>query len=170
MASRKKRELPYGLLAMAAAAGLLWQGLDYVGANLRQVPVKAVPPPAATATMLNAQSLYPVLVRHEGAATPDKSMPSIDSLFVAKPANRSAVPQLPALDIGAIVMAQARVDGLTAQGAFINGRFYRIGEPIEALAVHDGKAIMVPVLQALGQDTVELAGGGRKFRLHLSPA
>lgn len=157
-----------GLLAAATLA--VWLAGDALTLRLAGLPVHSVAGQHRTAAPADLRTLFPVWVR--GSAAPAaRADDGIDAVL------RPAAPAIPAPgpadgasvapDYPALLASRLVLDGVSADGAFLNGKFYRVGAPIADFEYPLGGRQIVPVLSRVGPRSVLVLHGPHRLELRL---
>lgn len=150
--------------AMAVVAGA-WHTGEAIKKRLASLPIQEVPRVDRSSKAINARSFYPVWVKQTVAVANTASPQGpgqggeFENLFTDKedPKLKPAAPTEP--DHATLFKQQARVDGVAKDGAFINGRFYKVGQPMAELGV----AGVVPVIESVTPGAVNFRVGTAKI-------
>lgn len=138
----------------------VWRMGEAVNLRLANLPVKEVQRVGQEPIALDAKGLYPVWVK-QAASAGIASQADVEGLFrKAEPALKSPgqmpdAQPAPPPDYAGMFKQLARVDGVSNDGVFLNGRFYRVGQVIDALPLgFSGSAPVVPVVESIDQGRV----------------
>ncbi|TRZ66932.1 MAG: hypothetical protein D4S02_06000 [Rhodocyclaceae bacterium] len=145
----------YVYLAVIAAATMVWRGGEYVDNQLLTLAVKAAPRVEKNNEPMDSKNFYPVWVKQSVALPPLQVDAEVDVYFKKVEEPKVDPPRPPEPDYGAMFRESATVDGVSDDGVFVNGQFYKIGARIEELAVMpaSGKAI-IPVVESIASGRV----------------
>lgn len=145
----------YIYLGVAVAAGLTWHAGEYVNGRLRLLIVKAAPQVDRNSISMDAKSFYPVWVKQASAVAPSQVDGELDTLFQKRADPSLEPPKPPEPDYGEIFKARARVDGVSDDGAFVNGRFYKAGSKLEELALTSTTGMsIVPMIESVANGRI----------------
>lgn len=146
-----------------AGAGLtlIWSGLDALNGNIRSLPIKQVQRSDDQVVAEAVPDIFPVWVTPRRAAPVAHGEELLDAAFGPQASQKEEdVPEVPAYTEA--LSSTVRVQGTSGNGAFLNGRFYRTGAEVAALAVLSPDGIpVVPLLTSVGDDTVVLSIQGQ---------
>jgi len=159
------------LIALVALAAV-WRAGEAVNMQLAQLPVKEAPRVDRGSAALDAKSFYPVWVKQAVAMPRPDGETEIDALFARKvdqPEEPKFEPIRPVEpDYGEWFKQVARVDGVSDDGVFVNGRFYKLGDKMQDLAftTASGKPV-IPVVESIkeGRVTFRVGKGSVVFLL-----
>lgn len=159
------------LTVLACAVFGAWRVTEAANQRLAAIPVKQPPLAVPAVHDADAKRIFPAAALHEtqvaGATTSD-----LDAVF------RPALPQMPPMtlpsaappppDYAGMLVGALRLNGIAHNGAYISGRFYRVGQQMTQLAMPraDGSTL-VPTLRAIGTDHVVLNADGANVALPL---
>lgn len=151
-----------GLLLLAA----VWRAGESVNARFEVMPVKEAPRIDRGTIPLDAKSFYPVWVK-QAAAMPQVTQDSeVDELFRKREEAKPEMLKPVEPDYVEIFKASATVDGVSDNGAFVGGQFYKVGAKLHefAIASANGQTV-VPVLHSIknGKITFTIAGRTLSF-------
>lgn len=144
----------------------LWRLTGMVNDKLAQIPVKAPPANAAPTPSTDIRRIYPAT-----AVRPSVQVQSggadVDAVFRGRLAEAEEDQAEPAPDYSAMFQQQIQLQGVASNGAFINDRFYVVGQAMPRLAVAraDGSQ-MIPKLAALGSGQVTIIADGVPTTIH----
>lgn len=156
---------------LAAAVGGTYLATDYVNENLSYLTIQKLPHATVTGASFDTktwlQTLAPVLVESRKGAAMAQGSDSIDALFktAPEPAPALVAPAPPAPDYASLLGTAMHVDSVAANGAFINGKFYSIGEPIKDFEYPANGRQIVPVIVHVTADSVVVKHGARVSEL-----
>lgn len=160
------------VLALATMGA--WSLGGYVNENLAELPVKRVPgKPAADVgkqgKLFDVKSLFPVWVASNAKARPAEGDDSIETLFKNQPQQaevQAAPPAAPAVpDYASLLGSHMRIDGIGEDGAFINGKFYHVGEAIPDFEYPVGNRQIVPRLAEVKARSVIVVHGAHRTEI-----
>lgn len=159
--------------ALACAAGAAWMLTDYVNGNLVNLTVERVPTKTVAAVPFDVKgwlkTIAPVWVPGARQSGQAEETASVDGLFKAEreveivAASLPIVPQEP--DYASLLPSRMQLDGLSAGGAFINGKFYRVGEPITDFEYPSAGRQVIPVIVEVKTQSVVVKHGSRLTEL-----
>lgn len=141
----------FGIVLVAGA----WKGGEWITTTrLASLVVLQAPKVDIGGTTINAKSFYPAWVK-QAVVVPNVADDdtSVDELFRRKAAQEAPPAATPNyLDI---FRQNARIDGITDSGVFVNGRFYRAKEKLEPLAIQgvSGDTI-IPVVESVSKTRI----------------
>jgi hypothetical protein len=161
------------LIALVALAAI-WRAGEAINMRLAELPVKEAPRVDRNNTTLDAKSFYPVWVKQAVAMPRPDDGAEMDALFTRK-IDKPEEPKLEPIksvepDYGEWFKQVARVDGVSDDGVFVNGRFYKLGDKMQDLSftTASGKPV-TPVVESIkkgrvtfriGKSTVVFLFGG----------
>lgn len=154
----KKNERLFGFLIVALAIIGTFRATEAINLRLARLPVVAVPQKKVVIAELNSKGLYPVVVRQSRAPL-EGGAETVDQVFREKVEEVEPPPPPPPPDFSAIFRSMITLDGTTPTGAFLNGRYYAIGEQLTSLAITNGGMSMTPRLVRVREGAVDLAYG-----------
>ncbi|MQA40761.1 hypothetical protein [Rugamonas aquatica] len=145
----------------------IWSLAEYVNVNLAGLPIKRMASKQDVQTALDVKKLFPVWVASSERGGEVTAEGSVEQLFKAAPAVAESPAPTAQPDYAALLASRLVLDSITASGAFINGKFYRVGEGVTDFEypLH-GKQI-IPVLERLGPKSVFIVHGARRIELSL---
>ena len=148
-----------GILMVMAG---LWKAGEAINIKLGALPVKTAPKAAQASATLDQKNFYAVWVKQISAAipVPADDAAATDAIFRQKPEVLPLAPPLPTKppepDYRDAFKQSASITGVSDDGIFVNGSFYRIGQKLDELTImsETGKPI-TPVLASMkgGQAT-----------------
>lgn len=160
--SLNQRTLSIGALIMLFVT---WQLSWHITDRVTQLPVKTAPKVDHQGPAVDPQSFYPVWVKQAVAMVPLTDNTPLDSFFrrqeiPTKPLMPDPIPPEP--DYLAMLERQVRIDGISDNGVFINGVFFKSGTKLEALSLlkPDG-TLLSPILEAISTHHVTFRIDGR---------
>lgn len=147
------------ILAAGAVVFGLWHITGLANNRLAQIPVKAPPATAAPIPSTDVRRIYPATAM-KPVAQVKAANADVDAVFRSKPAPEEDIAPPPP-DYSAMFEAQIKLQGVATNGAFLNGRFYVIGQDMPRLAIAraDGTQL-VPKLAGVGVDRVTVTADG----------
>lgn len=156
----------YLMLAGLVLIGAAWKGGEWINASrLSRLVVLEAPKVDIGGSNIDAKSFYPAWVKQVPALQDaGESDTSVDELFRAKAAKEK--PQKPETNYLETFQQMARIDGLADNGVFVNGRFYKAKERMEALTIQgtSGEAI-VPVVEVVSANKIVFRVGGETLTI-----
>lgn len=164
MTSIQKNSRLYGLLIAVLAVAVVFKLTQTVNERLRAMPVHAVSKKEVKIAELDTKNLYPVVVRQQRAPSAESQESAlVDDVFREKVVVQEAPAAPPPPDFTAIFAQNLRLDATTPTGAFVNGRYYQVGQPMEDLALVNGAESIVPRLVSVrgGSAVVGYGSSGR---------
>lgn len=127
----------YILLGSMFVVGSAWRAGDAINQRLLQLPVTAAPRVDRNSVSIAKNSFYPVWVKQAVATPPapnESEGESVDALFMAKQEPKIEPPRIeapPEPDYVQMFKQAARIDGVSDDGIFVGGRFYKVGQKME---------------------------------------
>ncbi|WP_323011476.1 hypothetical protein [Castellaniella sp.] len=175
MAAQSSKKFASGMTARTIYMGaavvlfLTWQITDHVITRMRQMPVKMAPKVNHQGDLVDPKSFYPVWVKQAVALKPIDPDMNVDAFFRKKeqPAAQEPLPApAPEPDYVALFAQQVRIDGITDNGVFLNGRFVKLGSELQSLSVQrpNGGSV-IPVLSAISMRFIEFRIGEQSLRI-----
>lgn len=161
-------------VAFAGLAGAAWLLTDYVNANLANLPVERVQSATAAAEVFDVKgwlkTMSPVWVESAEKSHLSNDADSVEGMFmqvrqVAAADSPAAAPMPSEPDYAAMLPSRMQLDGLGEGGAFINGKFYRVGEEIPDFEYPSKGRQIVPVLEKIGERSATVKHGSRLTEL-----
>lgn len=160
----------YILLGSMFVVASTWRAGDAINLRLFELTVKEAPRVDRNSVPINAKSFYPVWVKQAAAIPPVRSegeSDSVDALFMAKqePKIEPPKPMAPVEpDYVQMFQQRARVDGVSDDGAFVNGRFYKVGQKMEEFhfSALNGQPV-VPVIESIKTGKITFTIGKQKL-------
>lgn len=148
------------LVIVGAVVFGLWRVTGLANDKLAQIPVKAPPATAAPVPSTDTRRIYPATAMKPGAQVKAADADA-DAVFRGRQAAAEADLEPPPPDYSAMFTAQIQLQGVASNGAFLNGRFYVIGQAMPRLAIAraDGSQL-VPKLAGLGDGYVTISADG----------
>lgn len=151
---------------LAAAAFGVWTFTGFVNRNLANLPIETIPNAPGQAKPFDTKgwlkTLAPVWVQ-SGQSLPVQAISEpVEEVFAAAPevTVQPAPPSPPpAPNYAALLSTVMRIDGIASEGAFVNGKFYRIGEPISDFEYPEAGRQVVPVIVSVTATTVVVRHG-----------
>lgn len=175
MSMTKKANAANIAAAVLASATIgTWSLSGYVNENLAELPVKRVPGKPLSdagkpAQAFDVKSLFPVWVASGTKVRQVEGDDSVETLF-KNPAEKLEV-QAPAPaapvepDYASLLGSRMRVDGIGEGGAFINGKFYHVGEAITDYEYPAGNRQIIPRLAEVKERSVIIIHGVHKTEI-----
>ncbi len=127
----------YILLGSMFIVGSTWRAGEAINLHLFKLPVTSAPRVDRNSVSIAKNSFYPVWVK-QALATPPASNESegesVDVLFLARqepkiePLRIEAPPEPDYLQM---FKQAAQIDGVSDDGVFVSGRFYKVGQKME---------------------------------------
>lgn len=155
---------------LALAAFSVWSLGEYVNENLALLSVKALPTaPGAKedAKPFDVKTLFPVWVASASKAHHSDDSGSVNDLFKDQPPP-SAAPAAPVEpNYAALLGSKMRLDGIGEGGAFINGKFYHVGEGITDFEYPEKARQVVPRLAEVRAKSVVVIHGKNKTEIKI---
>jgi hypothetical protein len=157
-------------VAFAGLAGAAWLLTDYVNANLVNLPVERVPSKLSGGQAFDVKgwlkTIAPVWVESTEKSHLVNEAESVDDLFNQSNQAVSAEEALPAPapvepDYASFLASRMQLDSLGEGGAFINGKFYSVGEAIYDFEYPSNGRQIVPVLLRVDKSSVTVKHGVR---------
>lgn len=151
-------------LAIAGTSSLA----DYVNAHLAQLPVKRMASRQDAQAELDVQKLFPVWVASSAHAKVAGAAGSVERLFQSPAANTGAAQDASVEpDYASLLGSRMVLESIAATGAFINGKFYRVGEAVPDFEYPLHGKQVVPVLAKIEERSVLITHGARRLALSL---
>jgi len=155
---------------LAAAVGAVHMLTGHVNESLATLTIEKIPSTTAPATPFDTkswlQTLAPVVVERGAKVANVNGIDSVDALFKAEPAPVVPPPPAPAPpDFPSLLAGVMRVESIAGNGAFINGKFYSVGEAIKDFEYPLRGRPVVPVIVEVGRDFVIVKHGSRLTEL-----
>lgn len=150
---------PIVRLALAGAGlALLWNGLGQVNALLREIPVEQAREVEDVFVATAPPEIFPVWVAPRTASGSVPASGLVDGAFGQRAAEEEGQVEEQAPSYTEALAGAVKVQGTSDSGAFINGRFYRVGASITqlALAGPDGSSLL-PKLVSVRSDRIVLS-------------
>lgn len=121
-----------------------WKIGESINQRFSEMEIKQAPRIDRSASILDAKSFYPVWVKQLVANPQPGPEQEVDTLFNRREEKPVEPPKPAEPDYGELFKQQARIDGISETGAFINGTFYRTGERLDDFAYTspDGRRII----------------------------
>jgi len=159
----------YTLLGSLFVLASAWRVGDAINLRLFDLPVIEAPRVDSNSAPITVKSFYPVWVKQAAAIPPghqESDVDSVDALFGQKLGPKIEPPKpLPQIEPDYMQMFQqaARVDGVSDDGAFVNGRFYKVGQKMEDFRVSGltGQPV-VPVIESIKAGKITFTIGKQK--------
>lgn len=164
--------------ALALATLCAWSLSDYVNANLEALPVKRVPSLQASGVdQFDVKNLFPVWVANSARNRAEENGErSVDDLFKenakdlpptaaqleAAPAPAPALP-----DFAALLATHMHLEGISGNGGFVNGKFYKVGEEITDFAYPNGNQQVIPKVVEVRARSIVVAHGKKRTEISL---
>jgi len=147
------------LIAGAVVFGL-WRITGLANTKLAEIPVKAPPATAAPVPSTDTRRIYPATAMKPVARVKSADA-DVDAVFRGRVAEAEADLDPPPPDYSGMFQAQIQLQGIASNGAFLNGRFYVVGQAMSRLAIAraDGSQL-VPKLAGLGDGYVTISADG----------
>ena len=152
-------------IQLAIAGGVLacgWAVLAKVNANFASLPVHQVQQVSAEAAAANMPQIFPVWVEPKAPKVAPEPAATVEDAFK----QAEAAPEeeeLPPPSYADTLRGAVKVQGVTDGGAFLNGRFYRVGSDVSALAfLGMEEAQVVPRLVSVAAHAVTFRVGGER--------
>lgn len=135
----------FTLLGIVLVVGAWRVGALINTTRLNSLPVIEAPKVDIGASAIDAKSFYPAWIKQPAAQVPAVEVDSsVDDLFQRK--DKEVGPAAP--NYLEVFQQTARIDGVSDGGVFVNGRFYRAGEKMAALAIQGaGGGTIIPVVK-----------------------
>lgn len=147
-----------------------WQLSWHITDRVTHLQVKSAPKVDHQGPAVDPKSFYPVWVKQAVAMTPMADNTPLDSFFRRQelpvtPPTPSPAPPEP--DYQAMFERQVRIDGISDNGVFINGIFFKAGTKLEAFSLlkPDG-SLLAPTLEAVSANHVTFQIDGQTVRFH----
>lgn len=153
----KKGNVSLNLVFVAVVVmALLWRLGNGVVSSLKSLTVYEAPSVSQKPASLDVGNLPPVWVKQAKAIPESVGMSPMDVFFrpEEKPVEKRKEGAV-ADEYMSTLKRTLRLDAVSDNGAFLNGRFYKVGSPLEEFAkVGPTGALMAPRLTGLDRDTV----------------
>lgn len=153
-------------MAMYVVLGLVlygtWSLSIYFNDHLSQAEVKRVRTVQEVSTPFDIQALYPVWVANTKKAVAEGGAQGIDDLFKKDEPKVAAVVAPPEPDYSVLLGQFMKVESAANNGAFINGKFYKVGELVPEYSYPSHGKQIVPVVSAVRGNVVTIAHGKKK--------
>ena len=154
-------------IQLAMAGGALacgWVLLAKVNANFSGLPVHQVQQVSAEAAAANMPQIFPVWVEPKAPKVAPETQATVEDAFKQpEQVAKEEAEDLPPPSYADTLRGSAKVQGVTDSGAFINGRFYRVGDDVAALAFQGMEALQVtPKLASVAPHAVAFRVGGER--------
>ena len=145
---------------------IAWFGCNHLAKRFSMLPVMELPKAVAMKKVIDIRTLYPVLVEitRKAESTVSADAP-LDAAFVEPEPVVLKVAPLP-VDYVSEVRKHIELEGLSAEGAFINGHYYLVGEVISSV-VSDGVVRVNPILTSVDRTSITVSVMKRKFTMRL---
>lgn len=114
----------FGLLMLLA-----YSLTTYINSNLENVSIHMMPRTQSTQKTIDVKKLYPVWIAATKKTAESTDATSADALFREKKVEEAPKPTGP--DYPNLLASRLRADAAGTNGAFINGKYYHIGEQIK---------------------------------------
>lgn len=160
MARIQKNSRLLGILLVVVVIGGAFKVTENVNDRLKAMPVFSVEKKEIKIAELDTKNLYPVVVRQKKAALArDGQQVEIDSVFREKVVVVEPPPPPPPPDFGAMFRQNLALDATTPTGAFINGRYFQVGQTMDQYALTNGSESIVPRLVGVRGGSVVIGFG-----------
>lgn len=160
----------YALLGALLLLAGTWRAGEAINLRLVSLPVKEAPRVDKNSVPIDAKSFYPVWVKQAAANPPiqkEGESESVEALFMEKKEptieQSTGVPVAPdEPDYVQMFQQAARVDGVSDDGAFINGRFYKVGQKMVEFQIYGaGGQSVIPVIQSVQNGKITFRIGNK---------
>lgn len=154
------------VVLLAGAIGGTHLLTDYINESLNSLTIAALPNTDTAKSNFDTnawlRSLAPVLVEGHSKGDLAAEPGSVDALFKAPPAPVAQTPAAPPEpDYAELLGSVMRVDGIARNGAFINGKFYNVGEPITDYEYPAKGRQITPFIAQIGAESIFVKHGSR---------
>lgn len=173
---KNRNVMLYLYLLIGLIVLLVWRGGNEVTTRLSQIEFKRLERTQSKPVSLSTASFYPVWYKQSAAvkAAEGQDAVSVDTLFKtaadSKPVVEAPVAP-PEPDYPAIIRQSVSVDAISENGAVLNGRFYPVGAPVDALNFAPaGSGVNAPVLTAVTGKSATIRLGKVNVQLALAPS
>lgn len=165
--AKSSRFLP--LMGCVAVVAIAYAATHQLDATLKRLPVNDIGQARTPVVTLSRGSLYPVWIRQLKPHAPPARSSDFDAAFTpAKP--KDDVPPIvdASADLAHELSQQLTLDGITNNGAIINGKFVAQGDKLAQYAAHDlaGQNV-APVLISCSATHAQLRIGAHVITLTL---
>lgn len=143
-----------------AALFVLWHATSAVNQKFSQLPVLQPPSSSAAVPAVDAKEIYPATALRPRPISASSNA-DVESVFGESPAVAEKEIEVPPPDYSAMFAQSAVLQGVSRDGAYLNGRFYHVGQPMPRLAIAraDGSQL-VPELVAVRNDSADIKADG----------
>ena len=161
--------LQSSVVRMALAAGAatcVWAVAAGVNRNLGQLPIQQIQQVNESAPTATPPALYPVWAGRKVAQVAVIDPADVEGAFnePAPVVDEAEAPPLP--NYAELLRPSVKIDGTTDTGAFINGRYFRVGRAMDGLSIQDAAGVaLVPRLTQATASRVVIAIGGDTLTL-----
>jgi hypothetical protein len=147
-----------------------WSGSNFLLKQIQTLPISALPTPPEIATIIDVKTLYPVLVEMTKKQTTSQvgDDGNIDEVFKAAEEVKIKIPTPPPIDYVALFKNATTLEGISLNGAFINGKFYKKGEVIATNVFFEAGNKIKPVLSSINQKSIGVTIGKKVVTLKMT--
>lgn len=132
-----------------------WRIGETINQRFATLVVKEAPRIDRSAVAIDAKSIYPVWVKQAVARAAVYEHTEVDALFLKKAQQQIEPPPVLESDYGELFRQAVVVDGVSSDGAFCNGRFYKMGDTMPEFAFTTASgAPLIPILEGVHKGAV----------------
>lgn len=130
-----------------------WQITEHVTLEMSRLPVLTAPKVNHKGRNVDAKDFYPVWVKQAVVMAPQEDAGSIDDFFRLEKEGSKEEDAKPVEEPDYVAMFQSRVriDGVSDNGVFIHGQFFKVGSTLDAYTMQTPQgASIVPLIESIG--------------------
>lgn len=158
-----------GYLLSVLGIVVAWQITEHVTLEMSRLPVMTAPKVNHKGRNVDAKDFYPVWVKQAVVMAPQEDAGSIDDFFRLEKevANEKDTKPVDEPDYVAMFQSRVRIDGVSDNGVFIHGQFFKVGATLDAYSMQtpQGESI-VPLIESIGDGVMTFLVADKPVRFY----
>lgn len=149
---------------------IAWQIAEHVTLEMSRLPVMTAPKVNHEGRNVNAKDFYPVWVKQAVVMTPKEDAGSIDDFFRLSKENPEVEEEVKPVDepdYVAMFQSRVRIDGVSDNGVFIHGQFFKVGDTLDAYTMQSPQGgSIVPSIVSIGSGVMIFMVADKSIRFY----